>query len=175
MKKKVLRKTKCKEGGNFPLLTFAKVKGAPIFVEGTGKIVGKIADLVLSKEKASVIGVFLFVKKWRAKHRFLLWEDIVRNEKGNFSILSATALTTMPDGVRRFSNGNERLHGKLIIEIKGDEIGIIEDVYFLPDSGKIVGYELTEGLFSDLKNGIKMLKYTMPLVEQENSFVIKSR
>lgn len=157
------------------MYTFEKVKGAPIFVQGTKRVIGKIIDLVISKEEAHVIGVFLLVKKWRSRRRFILWDDIIiHGETGIFSTMSIAVLKELPEGVRRFSHGGDRLHGNLIYKTNGDAIGIIEDVYFLPNSGKIIGYEMTEGLFSDMKDGIKMLKCTTPFIEQEGSFFIKS-
>lgn len=174
MKKKVLRKTnKCKKG-EVLLLTFEKVKGAPIFFQGNNKMIGRIIDLALSKDRPYINGVYLHVKKWRRKRCFLMWENIVQEKKGNFNIASLTALQEIPEGVRRFSRGADRLHGKFICENNGDIIGIVEDVYFLPNSGKIVGYEVTEGLFADVKNGFKMLKCTTPIIEHDGSFFLSS-
>lgn len=152
--------------------TYEKVKGAPIFVEQSTRWIGKIADLVFSKKEARVIGFWLFTRKWSMKRRFIPIENIFIDEKQNLYINKTTECMKMPKDARKLFGGSDRLHGSLLYENSKDILGIIEDVYFLLDSGNIVGYELTEGLFADLKNGIKLLRHTEPLEEKEGSFFV---
>lgn len=36
---------------------------------------------------------------------------------------------------------------------EGKKLGLLEDVYFMEEVGTIVGYELTDGFFSDITEG----------------------
>ncbi|MCD8501427.1 MAG: hypothetical protein LRY71_06700 [Bacillaceae bacterium] len=48
----------------------------------------------------------------------------------------------------------------------------MEDVYFDEDSGTIVGYEVTDGLIADIKEGKKLIKTSTPLKIGEEVLVI---
>ena len=41
---------------------------------------------------------------------------------------------------------------------EGERLGILEDVYFMEEVGTIVGYELSDGFFSDIMEGKRVVK-----------------
>ncbi|MBB5173181.1 PRC-barrel domain-containing protein [Texcoconibacillus texcoconensis] len=49
----------------------------------------------------------------------------------------------------RFLKGKNRLSGQPAYDERGETVGLVENVYFLPETGRIVGYEVTEGLYAD--------------------------
>lgn len=46
---------------------------------------------------------------------------------------------------------------KLAISRSGDQLGLLEDVYFSEEMGTIIGYELTDGFFTDILEGKKVV------------------
>ncbi|MDG5786470.1 PRC-barrel domain-containing protein [Evansella sp. AB-P1] len=152
--------------------TFQKVKGTPIFFKDKGKFIGKISDLVLSANKDTVNGYWVQTSQWWSKKHFLPIEDIVHIDGEGMYVSKKTKLKPMSKKSEiRLCDGKDHILGKALRDKHGLMVGLIEDVYFLPDSGKIVGYELTEGLFSDLKRGILVVKPKVPFINQNNSFV----
>ncbi|MBU9720670.1 MULTISPECIES: PRC-barrel domain-containing protein [Bacillaceae] len=150
-----------------------KVKGTPVFFEKKNKYIGKITDLILTEREAAVQGYWVHDHRWWSKKHFLPLDKIADEDGNGVYVKEGTTLKTVYKFNKRFVDGSGHSFGKTLREKDGSIIGIIEDVYFLPDSGKIVGYEISEGLFSDLKHGIKVFKPQSPLIETEESFVVK--
>ncbi|QQZ10768.1 PRC-barrel domain-containing protein [Heyndrickxia vini] len=51
---------------------------------------------------------------------------------------------------------------KLTISRSGDQLGLLEDVYFSEEVGTIIGYELTDGFFTDIMEGKKIVHSVGP-------------
>ncbi|MBU9712530.1 PRC-barrel domain-containing protein [Evansella tamaricis] len=152
--------------------TLEKVKGAPVFFEKTRKPVGKITDLVLSHKTNMVEGYWVNDHRWWSKRHFLPLDKVVHEDADGMYVKQDTSLKTVVSFTQRFADGSGHSFGKPVKERDGAMIGILEDVYFLPDSGKIIGYELSEGLYSDIKYGVKVIKPSSPLVETESSLIV---
>ena len=154
--------------------TFEKVKGAPIFFSKTKRKMGNITDLVVSHEGAKVKGYWVQTKRWWSKKRYLSLERVVHDGGDGIFAESGKEMEVIPKENSRFCDGKNHLLGKIIQKQDGTVIGLIEDVYFLPDTGMIVGYELTEGLFSDFKKGVKVIKPKTPLEIKGESFIVRT-
>ncbi|ADU29784.1 PRC-barrel domain-containing protein [Evansella cellulosilytica] len=152
--------------------TFQKVKGAPVFYEKTHRLLGEISDIVLSEREESVKGYWIHNRQWWSKKHYLSLKSIAYEDINGFYVTEKTVLQTMSKYDRRLFEGKRHIFGRPVIDKDGITLGLIEDVCFLPDLGKIVGYELTEGLFSDLRKGIRILKPKSPLVNRGNSFIV---
>jgi uncharacterized protein YrrD len=59
--------------------------------------------------------------------------------------------------IRSLMDGDIHFVGKDVLTQTGNLLGTVEDVYIDEDLRKIVGYELSEGLLVDLKEGRKVL------------------
>lgn len=62
-----------------------------------------------------------------------------------------------PSAFHSIIDGGDKLKGKPVITTHGVELGVVEDVYFREEMGTIIGYELTDGFFSDVTQGRKVL------------------
>lgn len=49
-----------------------------------------------------------------------------------------------------------------MISGNGEELGLLEDVYFHEEVGTIIGYELTDGFFSDMLEGKRVIHSAHP-------------
>ena len=45
-----------------------------------------------------------------------------------------------------------------MISEEGEPLGFLKDVYFQEEVGTIVGYEITDGFFSDITEGKQVIK-----------------
>ncbi|UCZ54382.1 PRC-barrel domain-containing protein [Bacillus shivajii] len=154
--------------------TSQKVKGAPVFLSDHNFQIGKVADLVLSEDKAQVLGYWVRTEQhWWSRNHFLPLERISYEKGREIYCKNGTMLTPLKRR-KRFYDGSDHFFGKPLLEQDGAMIGIIEDVYFLPETGKIVGYELTEGLFTDITKGIKVFKTQIPLKRVNEAFMVRT-
>lgn len=133
--------------------------GLPVIEIETGKQIGTAKDFLIDTDW-NLQGVLLETKSWFSAPRYVKWDHI---------IAFGTDAITIPDGqciqsleadieLNYLEHGTSKLKGLPIITVNGNQLGLMEDVYFGEQWGKkIVGYELSEGFLSDLKDGRKWL------------------
>ncbi|MCR6106217.1 PRC-barrel domain-containing protein [Salipaludibacillus agaradhaerens] len=138
--------------------TFEKVKGAPVFHGQKRRLLGKIADLAYNESTGHISGYLIQRRNWWAKNTFLPLSATFTRSQSSFILHESQQLLPMNDSDRRVFHGTDRLTGRAVYNEEEDIIGIVEDVYFLPNSGRILGYELTEGLFEDIQRGFFVKK-----------------
>ena len=131
--------------------TLASIKGLPVYDE-QGKKQGHISDLVIS-ETGSVTGLLVTKQSFFKKSCMLSLQDVVLFGPDK---ISARPMSNAPsfnhDQVFTLQNQRAIANHKMITN-QGEELGILEDVYFTEDLGTIVAYEISNGFFSDITDG----------------------
>ena len=133
--------------------------GLPVYDRITGKRLGKCRDMIVD-EAWRVRGILLEYKAWFAQARWVDWKDIVTFGEDAFLIRAVDAVRRWkPDGDQHLlCAGKHRVRGLPLITREGEHLGRVEDVYFsLKMEEFIVGFELSEGLLMDLREGRKRL------------------
>ncbi|WP_280768587.1 PRC-barrel domain-containing protein [Salipaludibacillus daqingensis] len=151
--------------------TFKKVKGAPI-LNGNNHQLGVITDLTYCLKEGRITGYWVQNRRWWSKEHVLPLSVVASKDKHCFIVTENHPFVAKKHSDSRFLHGKHRLIGRAVNQKDGEMIGIVEDVYFLPDSGKILGYELTEGLFEDLKQGFKVVKTKHFAVEDNQTLLL---
>jgi uncharacterized protein YrrD len=65
------------------------------------------------------------------------------------------------------------MKGTPIITVEGHQLGMVEDVYLQQDLGKqIVGFELSEGFLSDIRDGRKWLPLPKEAISGEDAIIV---
>lgn len=137
--------------------TFTKVKGAPIIHGQKNLQLGIITDLTYCANEGRITGFWVQDRRWWSKKHVLPLSGIVKETNQRFIVDNKQPFIPIKASEARFLHGKDRLIGRAVNQ-DGGMVGIVEDVYFLPDSGKILGYEITEGLFDDFSRGFKVIK-----------------
>jgi uncharacterized protein YrrD len=158
-----------------------EVIGVNVLNVQSGEIIGSVDDLLFDRE-GSLLGVILEKKHWFTKEPFLplenitsIGEDLVTVQEDvqtqtNHVPLSGGAMETY-----RLVGGHKPIKGVPVITSNGKQIGILEDVYFQEEMGTIIGYELSDGFFSDLMEGRRMIKKPDKLLMGKDAFVIHQK
>lgn len=137
----------------------ADIVGTKVLDVSVGEIVGYVQDLVFDRE-GQLQGLLLDKKHWFAKTPFLPIETI--HSIGEDMVTISQSPDYQPeliqDGWIRLVNGNGHLKGLPVVTSNGKQLGVLEDVYFQEEMGTIIGYELSDGFFSDLMEGRRMIK-----------------
>ena len=140
------------------------ILGLPVLSVESGKQAGNARDLLLN-EGWSIQGIVLESKHWFSSLRYVPWENVMACGDDAITILDESAIRSLEDEahLNAFLTGKHSVKGLPVVTVNGHQLGVIEDVYLDEQWGKqIVGYELSEGFLSDLKEGRKWL----PLPEQ---------
>lgn len=131
--------------------TLDLLKGLPVFNE-KGKKQGLVCDLIIS-ESGSVTGLLISGHSFLKKSCILSLQDVTSFGPDRISIKSITnALSLNHDKVYTLQHQRAIANQKMITN-QGEELGILEDVYFNEQLGTIVAYEISNGFFSDITDG----------------------
>jgi uncharacterized protein YrrD len=135
------------------------VIGLPIICVQTGTQAGAAKDLLLNAEW-QVEALLLECKHWFSDTTIIWLSDVIAIGEDAITIPNQEVIRPMEEDFALIPlvSGNRKVKGLPIITVNGHQLGVIEDVYLESDWGKqVIGYELTEGFISDLKEGRKWL------------------
>ncbi|WP_251549290.1 PRC-barrel domain-containing protein [Neobacillus muris] len=151
--------------------TFSLLKGQPVFETKSGMKIGEISDLYISPE-GTVKG--LLVKKGVVfKQSCFLdiqkvdsfgWDGVMIEDAGLLEKAKETADNTI--------SLQHSLEGKMILSKSGDSLGLLNDVYFQEEVGTIVGYEISDGFFSDITEGKQVVHSKKPLTIGKDAIIV---
>lgn len=131
--------------------------GMPVVDQRTGKELGLVRDVY-------------FDASWRLKGLIVENKGLFRQARcipleqarlGEDAVMVAgeEAFQQLPEGMYTLYSGDNKLAGKAVMTKDGDGLGQIYDVYFLEEMGTLIGCELSDGLFSDLRHGRKFVSW----------------
>ncbi|WP_338024081.1 PRC-barrel domain-containing protein [Bacillus mesophilum] len=153
------------------LRTFSLLKGLTVFNASTGDKLGSICDLFISQE--GLVKGLLLKKGALLKKTFLI--DI--NDVSSFGwdgvmIPSPAVMKPIQKGGEYTCESHNRLTGKMLMTKEGEKLGLLEDVYFSEEVGTIVGYECTDGFFSDMLEGKHVIKTEEPPAIGKDAIIV---
>ncbi|HBI03235.1 MAG TPA: photosystem reaction center subunit H [Paenibacillaceae bacterium] len=149
--------------------------GLPVIELKTGKEVGRVRDLLFN-ERWQYFGLLLNYKGVFKQGRYLKAETIsaIGNDCVLISNKRAISYYHSPDWIALFA-GPEQLKGKPVVTTCGRHLGFIEDVYFQEKPAKIVAYELSDGILSDIMVGRKTLDHIHGAILGEEVLIVEER
>lgn len=151
--------------------TFSLLKGLPIFELKTGAKIGIVHDLCVS---SNGIVKGLLVKKGflLKKTLFLSVQNVSSFGFDGVMIEDREVLEDIRAPGEFTIENKERLLGRMMMTAEGERLGILEDVYFLEEVGTIIGYELSDGFFSDVMEGKRVVKAEKPPAIGKDAIII---
>ncbi|RSD24103.1 PRC-barrel domain-containing protein [Mesobacillus subterraneus] len=151
--------------------TFSLLKGLPVYELANGQKLGEVCDISISSD-GSVVG--LLVKKGAfIKKTFQIRIDAVASfGDDGIMVEDQSALESIETEPEFTFEHHQSLAGKMLLSKEGEQLGLLEDVYFHEELGTIVGYELTDGFFSDIANGKRVVKTTDPPAIGKDAIIV---
>lgn len=153
------------------LRTFSLLKGLPVYNKANGEMVGVICDLNIS-HGGQVEGLIIKKKNFFKKKYFVPLEKVTIVEKDIVVIEDNSCLQPLKDEVEYTIEGHRRLSGKMLVTNNGEQLGLLEDVYFLEELGTILGYECSDGFFSDITEGKRVIKTSNPFKFGKDAIIV---
>ncbi|EIJ78983.1 PRC-barrel domain protein [Bacillus methanolicus PB1] len=150
--------------------TFSLLKGLPVYELKSGEKIGDIYDLNISSS-GIVKGILIKNGDFFRKSYMIRIENITDFGLDGVMVQDKKVLEPInsPDYTLEHK---QSLTGKMIMSNKGDKLGLLEDVYFLEEMGTIVGYELTDGFFSDITEGKRVVKTADPPAIGKDAIIV---
>jgi uncharacterized protein YrrD len=149
------------------------ILGAQVMNVSSGEIVGRVHDLLFDRE-GRLKGLLLEKKYWFGKVPYLPVSELLSIGEDLVTIETEPHLTneSVEDTWVHLVNGDQSMRGVPVITSNGQQLGVLEDVYFQEEVGTIIGYELSDGFFSDLMEGRRIIKKPSKLFIGKDAFVV---
>lgn len=147
--------------------------GLAVIPLDTGKKLGIVRDLLFDNHHR-FLGVLLEELGLLRRKRWVPAKQIRNMGKDAVMVDSEQAILPLSELATSWialQSGPSALKGKTVISPSGVELGMVENVYFLEEVGTLIGYELSDGLISDLTEGRKWLRTHSPLVWGEDVLI----
>jgi len=153
------------------LRTFSLLKGQPVFETKSGTKIGEVCDLCISKD--GMVRGLLIKKGDFFRQTYVLdiqkvssfgWDGVMLEDRND--------LVKWKDSPEHTMTHQHALDGKLMISKSGDTLGLLKDVYFQEELGTIVGYEITDGFFSDITEGKQVIQSGKPLSIGKDAIIV---
>ncbi|UII54982.1 PRC-barrel domain-containing protein [Cytobacillus spongiae] len=150
--------------------TFSIVKGLPVFELKSGSKIGEVCDFSIANGR--VKGLLLKKGALLKKTYFIDIHDVSSFGWNGVMLKDPKALKRIKRVEDYTFDGHNRLNRRMMLTSSGDQLGLLEDVYFLEEMGTIVGYELSDGFFSDVTEGKRVIKTNQPPAIGKDAIIV---
>lgn len=166
-----MTETKKCSGGENSLPTFSLLKGQPVFETRSGTKIGEIMDLCIAST-GKVDG--LLVKKgiFFKQTYFLDIQKVASFGWDGVMIEDSKYLKKLKESPEYTLNHQHAIDGMLMLSKSGDSLGLLKDVYFQEELGTIVGYEITDGFFSEITEGKQVIQSGKPVAIGKDAIIV---
>lgn len=154
------------------LRTYSLLKGKSVFEIKTGSKIGEVCDLAISDD-GRVKG--LLIKKGVIfKTTWIIYvENVSSFGVDGVMIEDREFLEPLDETADNYTfETGQPLVGKVLMTKEGQRLGLLEDVYFLEEVGTIVGYECSDGFFSDIIEGKRVVKTDKPPAIGKDAIIV---
>jgi uncharacterized protein YrrD len=150
-----------------------EVIGLSIIHVKTGKKLGTVSDLLFDRG-GQWRGIVLENGGLFKRKKYIPSDQICSLGKDAVMVDNTQAILPFDGQAKKWIclySGDKKLKGRTILTDSGYEMGMVENVYFMEEVGMLIGYEVSDGLISDIKEGRKVLKTFQPLVWGEDVLI----
>ncbi|HEX3032198.1 MAG TPA: PRC-barrel domain-containing protein [Bacillota bacterium] len=139
------------------LIKGRKITGLPVIASDNGELLGYVRELLYAESGREVRGILLEEGTWLKGARLILWENLVSLNSQGILVPGRTAVlySSDQDHLNALCNNRTGLCGTWLTSSAGEELGTVEDIVLEPLTGKVTGYELSQGITEDLLEGRK--------------------
>ncbi|MBP2240526.1 uncharacterized protein YrrD [Cytobacillus eiseniae] len=151
--------------------TFSLLKGLPVINIQNGMRMGDVCDIRIS---GNGIVTGLLVRKGALLKRTSLIDvrDVYSFGWDGVMIEDPSVLKPIKKSSEYTFQSQNRLTGKMLMTKEGERLGLVEDVYFHEELGTIIGYELSDGFFSDMLEGKRVVKTEVPPAIGKDTIIV---
>jgi len=156
--------------GHF-LRTLSLLKNQPVFESSTGTKIGEVCDLGITD--TGVVKGLLIKKGALFKQTVFLDIKNISSYGHDGIMIENKSLLEKPTAISEYTLTHQHpLNGKVLLTKSGETLGLLQDVYFLEELGTIVGYEVTDGFFSDIMEGIQVIQSGKPPAIGKDAIIV---
>jgi uncharacterized protein YrrD len=166
-----MTETKNVHGGCFSLRTFSLLKGQPIFDTRSGTRIGEVIDICITGN-GKVKGLLVKKGGFLKQTCYLDIQNVTSFGWDGVMIEDSAYLEKLKNNPEYTLTHQRSLNGTMLLSKSGDSLGMLKDVYFQEELGTIVGYEITDGFFSDITEGKQVIQSGKPPAIGKDAIIV---
>lgn len=151
--------------------TFSLLKGLPVIELKSGTKIGDVYDLNISAS-GTVKGLLVRRGALLRKSFLLEVKDVKSFGWDGIMVQDQSFMKPIKKPDEYTFESQNSLTGKSIMTSEGQRLGLLDDVYFHEEVGTIVGYELSDGFFSDMMEGKRVIKTEVPPAIGKDAIIV---
>ncbi|MGI6120101.1 MAG: PRC-barrel domain-containing protein [Desulfosporosinus sp.] len=145
-----------------------EIVGLPVLDLKSGRLIGWVQDLVLDNDQEEVVGILLEGGRFFSSEKGIPRKAIVT--VGKDAVTVCDKIVEELKGTRWSDKvGNE------VYTQGGDARGTIEDVFLDDHVEKMVGFEVSDGLFADLLHGRRTILRPHVIVDGKDILIVDNQ
>jgi uncharacterized protein YrrD len=142
------------------LKKYSEVLGLPVITAKDGMKIGTLKDIVFSSDNKGIIAFILEKDSHIIKGNIILLEHV--RSLGNDALIIDDSCCLLD--YRKFKKGSNinkevKLRGLKIYTHSGEDIGVVQDVFFDYRTGKVEGVQVSDGWVQDILMGRNILPF----------------
>ncbi|MGB3493516.1 MAG: PRC-barrel domain-containing protein [Elainellaceae cyanobacterium] len=132
-----------------------EIIGKPVVSYDAGEKFDIIVDLIFDQDSKKLLGFLVQESGWFKRSKVLQLKDVKAIGVNAVVVTSKTAIANGQSlaKISQILEHNTILKGTHILTVKGQDLGVVADLYFDERTGNIEGYEVSGGLFADAYSG----------------------
>jgi len=153
------------------LLKGRQIKGLKVITFNDGKKVGRVEDLLIDTEKGKLKAIIIENRSILKNAKYVEIEHITSVGRDAVIISGMDAVLDDHNDLTKLSWHN-RLE-KNVFSVEGTVIGTIQDILFEFPEGRILGLEMSGGIWADLNQGRKMIPWQQVIAGNGDNLMVE--
>lgn len=150
--------------------------GLPIISKASGKKIAIVKDLVFSRRKFRILALVTFEGSVFKEARIIRYRNIISIGKDAIIVRKENVIESaaaIPE-IYQLMKERKKIIGEDVITEDGENIGIIKDIVVDEESGKVLGFILSDGLIQDIMDGRNVLPYIYGITFGKDALLISN-
>ncbi|MDI3270177.1 MAG: PRC-barrel domain-containing protein [Bacillota bacterium] len=152
-----------------------QVIGLPVLQKEGLSLLGRVEDLLLNRRGERVVALLLEGGGLFQKRRLFPREEILAFGPDAILAGKPVELRSPGKGLEPLLAPARLLLGRRVLDEGGRDLGTVDDLFFHPETGDVVGYALSMGLLADLWQGPSFLPRGVSLQVGEGDTLLVRR
>jgi uncharacterized protein YrrD len=156
------------------MLRYSEILGLPVICADSGKKSGIVKDIIFSPGEREVKAILLENKGISLKKKVVQLREVLNIGDGAVILDNAQCVAYIGRSRYAVEFADEGcILGLKVFSKTGDDMGIVKDVVFDWKSGRIEGFEISDGLLQDIIQGRKVMPLSGRVEFGEDSIIVE--
>lgn len=148
-----------------------QIKGLKVITFNHGKKAGRVEDLLVDLEKGALKAIIIETRSILKNAKYVDLAHIISVGRDAVIISGMDAIKDDLNDLTKLSWQNRM--EKDVFSVEGTAMGTIQDILFEFPGGRIVGIEMSGGIWADLNQGRKMISWQQVMAGNGDNLMVQ--